>query len=116
MKLTKYRLFLEELLLEADIRINGDRPWDIHAKNENLYRRVLSKGSVGLGEAYMDGWWECDALEEFFNRILQARIDTKIKLNFRKIWVYLINEHIQDAKSLKDCLLRGQARVGTSKN
>ena len=47
---------VQELLKKADITINGDRPWDIVVHNEQLYDRVLQQGSLGLGEAYMDGW------------------------------------------------------------
>jgi cyclopropane-fatty-acyl-phospholipid synthase len=49
---------IKDLLESVDIRINGNRPWDIKVHNENLYRRIISKGSIGIGEAYMDGWWE----------------------------------------------------------
>ncbi len=27
-----------------------------------VYREVLTRGSIGLGEAYIDGWWEADDL------------------------------------------------------
>ena len=48
----------------ADIRVDGDRPWDVRVHDQRLYRRVLTAGTLGLGEAYMDGWWECDAIDE----------------------------------------------------
>jgi cyclopropane-fatty-acyl-phospholipid synthase len=65
------------ILSKADIQINGKRPWDIQVHNDKLYSRVLSGGSLALGESYMDGWWDCAALDEFFNRLLRARIDQK---------------------------------------
>ena len=71
---------LTELLSLADVRVNGDRPWDIHVHNEKFYGRVLTQGELGLGESYMDGWWDCDRLDKFFHRILQAELDTKVKL------------------------------------
>ncbi|MFV1957537.1 MAG: cyclopropane-fatty-acyl-phospholipid synthase, partial [bacterium] len=58
----------EKLLDQAGIRINGDQPWDIHVHNEKFYGRVLGRGTLGLGESYMDGWWDSDALDEFFSR------------------------------------------------
>jgi cyclopropane-fatty-acyl-phospholipid synthase len=67
------------LLAHADVVIDGDRPWDIHVHEDALYARVLREGSLGLGEAYMDGWWDCDRLDEFFHRILRAELDTKVK-------------------------------------
>lgn len=60
------------------MRLGGDRPWDIQVHNPRLYRRILSGGSLAAGESYMDGWWDCEALDEAFTRILNARIDKKI--------------------------------------
>ena len=70
---------IERLLISADVRINGSRPWDIEVHNKELYRRVLSQGSLGLGESYMDGWWDCYALDEFFYKILSAELDEKVR-------------------------------------
>ncbi len=70
---------LKELLALADIRINGDRPWDMLVHNDKLYGRILSGGSLALGEAYMDGWWDCDALDQFFQRVLKANLQNKIR-------------------------------------
>lgn len=41
--------------------------------------RVLSEGSMGLGESYMDGWWDCAKLDDFFYRILRAGLHDKSK-------------------------------------
>jgi len=57
------------ILALADIRINGNRPWDIRVHDDRFYRRALSEGSLGLGESYMDGWWTAEALDEFFARL-----------------------------------------------
>jgi cyclopropane-fatty-acyl-phospholipid synthase len=69
----------EKLLSLAGIVINGRHPWDIQVHDERLYRRVLGQGSLGLGESYMDGWWDCAALDEFFTRLLRARVDKKVR-------------------------------------
>jgi cyclopropane-fatty-acyl-phospholipid synthase len=69
---------IEYLLSLANVQINGDRSWDIQVYNEKLYQRVLAEGSLGLGEAYMDGWWDCEKLDEFICRIFKANLDTKI--------------------------------------
>jgi len=53
----KFRAKLEKLLEGTDIFFNGENPWDISVYNPNLYERILTQGSLGLGEAYMDGWW-----------------------------------------------------------
>ena len=69
---------VEKLLNLADIKINGDRPWDIQVHHKDFYKRVLSGGSLALGESYMDGWWDCAQLDEFFNKILSANLDEKV--------------------------------------
>ena len=69
------RQHLEQLLKLADIEINGSRPWDLQLRDSRLYQRVLRRGSLGLGEAYMDGWWDCPALDEFVARLFRAGID-----------------------------------------
>lgn len=77
---------ITQSLQQADIRINGDRPWDIQVRNEDLYERVISQGSLGFGEAYMDGWWTVEKLDEFFYRVLQAELDRTVELNMKNIW------------------------------
>jgi cyclopropane-fatty-acyl-phospholipid synthase len=67
------------LLATAGIRINGGAPWDIQLHQAGVLERVFDQGNVGLGEAYMDGAWEADRLDEFFCRLLRARLDDQIK-------------------------------------
>jgi cyclopropane-fatty-acyl-phospholipid synthase len=74
-----YRHKIERLLALADVEIGGNRPWDIHVHNDELYSRVLVGGSLALGQSYMDGWWDCSRLDEFFYRILRAQLDTRVK-------------------------------------
>ncbi len=69
------RQTVEALLARADVRINGTRSWDIRVHNEAWYRRVLAESSLGLGESYMDGWWDAEKLDEFFYRFLSARLE-----------------------------------------
>ena len=59
-----------EVLDPVQIRINGDQRWDPQVKDERVYMRIAKHGSLGLGEAYMDGWWDCQNLEEFFYRVI----------------------------------------------
>ena len=63
-----------ELLKRAGISINGTRPYDMRVNNPAVYDRIIVQRSLGLGESYMEGWWDCEALDEFFQRILQIRI------------------------------------------
>lgn len=68
-----------DLLAKADVRINGDRPWDIQVHDERLFNRVLSGGTLALGESYMDGWWDVEQLDQFIDRVLRARLVEKIE-------------------------------------
>ncbi|MGE9552159.1 cyclopropane fatty acyl phospholipid synthase [Erwinia amylovora] len=77
-----YRI-VQEMLLSADIKINGTRPWDIQVINTEFFKRVLQEGSLGLGESYMDGWWECEQLDTFFHRVLQAKLDEQLPHHFK---------------------------------
>ena len=69
----------------AGVKINGKNAWDIQVHNPRLYDRVLSQGHMGLAEAYMDGWWDCEAIDEFITRVLIAELDVKVKGNWRTI-------------------------------
>ncbi len=69
---------LAELAQQADVRFNGDRPWDIQVRDRDVYSRILLKGSLGFGESYMDGQWDCHAMDDLFDRLLSADIDQKL--------------------------------------
>ncbi len=70
------------LLALADIQVGGNRPWDIQVHNPDFYARFLGQGSLGLGEAYMDGWWDSPRLDETFNKALSARLEAKLRMNW----------------------------------
>lgn len=67
---------LARLLSTAGIHLNGNSPWDIHVHNPDFYPRLLAGGSLALGESYMDAWWDCGALDQFFTRLFRARLHT----------------------------------------
>ncbi len=83
----------DKLLAKADVRINGGRDWDIQIHNDGLYERVIQEGSLGFGEAYMDGWWDAEKLDEFFTHILSAELQHEVTLSwpmlktFAKSWI-----------------------------
>ncbi len=62
---------------EAGIRFNGDQPWDIQVHDRRFFRRVLLGGSLAVGEAYMDGWWDTERLDECLYRLLNASLDQR---------------------------------------
>ena len=66
---------LVELLARADVRFDGGRPWDVQVHHPRLYRRLLTRWSLGAGESYMDGDWDCERLDELFARLMQVDLD-----------------------------------------
>lgn len=82
----KFKQIVQNILSPAGITINGSQPWDIQIKNEKFYQRILSDGSLGLGESYMDSWWECENLDKFFCRIIPSQPEDKIKKNWKLLF------------------------------
>ena len=89
MKKTNGKQTIQGIFDLADVRINGNRPWDIQVRNLSFYERVLAGGSLALGETYMDGWWDCEALDQFFYKIMDARLDKKAKKSKQVLWAIL---------------------------
>ena len=77
---------VQELLIQGDIKINGKRPWDIQVINQDLYSRILAGGILAIGEAYVDGWWECTALDQLVDKVFKENWDTKIKISKGLLW------------------------------
>jgi cyclopropane-fatty-acyl-phospholipid synthase len=72
------RASAQKILGLADIKIDGDRSWDIHAHNEKFFQRLFIQGSLGLGESYMDGWWDAERLDEFFHKVIKAGLSKQV--------------------------------------
>jgi len=84
----KEKEIIASLLNRGGVVINGNNPWDIQVLNENFYRRVLSEETLGLGESYMDGWWEAKELDQFFFKVIRGDLAGKIK-NWRLFFYFL---------------------------
>lgn len=72
---------VKRLLEGTGVFINGTNPWDIEVHDPRFYDRVLAQGSLGLGESYMDGWWDSGQIDELVTRILSHNIRSKLKPN-----------------------------------
>ncbi|HTJ56124.1 MAG TPA: cyclopropane fatty acyl phospholipid synthase [Devosiaceae bacterium] len=81
----KSKAFIADLLKLADVEIDGTRPWDLRVNDDRLYDRVMSYGTLGFGEAYMDGWWEAEAIDELIYRLLKFDVKSHVKLDFSVI-------------------------------
>ncbi len=87
-RLDPCRRRVEALLAEADVRIDGSRPWDLQIHDPRFFRRVLAETSLGLGESYMDGWWDCERLDEMICRVLRAGLLNRVR-SWRDIAAHL---------------------------
>jgi cyclopropane-fatty-acyl-phospholipid synthase len=83
----------QEILSPAGIRLNGDRPWDLQVRDTRFYQRVLKEGSLGLGESYMDGWWDCEELDAFFARLVPTDPEAELRKNLRLL-LYILEAKI----------------------
>src|SRR5438309_1550956 len=45
-----------------DVRLNGDRPWDMKINDPLRFYPNLLRGTLGVGESYMKGQWDSDDL------------------------------------------------------
>jgi len=70
---------VRQLFELAGVRVGGPGPGDIHVQDHRFYERLLRDASLGMGESYMDGWWDTDALDVLLEKILRAGLQDKVK-------------------------------------
>lgn len=81
---------VRQVLDSCDVKIGGDRPFDVIVHDDRLYDRLLTQGTLGLGESYMQGWWDCAAIDQLVHRLLSvdaariARFDISTLLSFAR--------------------------------
>ena len=63
---------LAAIVEAADVRFNGDRPWDLRVHNPKFYGALLQQGSLALGNGYVRGDWDCEQLDELICRLLRS--------------------------------------------
>lgn len=103
----KEEKIVKSLLGEAGIAVNGSAPSDIKVNNPKFYKRVLRRGSLGLGESYMDGWWDSAALDEFFSRLLSAKLDKRAGKNLSAL-AYGLSSALFNLQSKSRAFIIGQ--------
>src|SRR5690625_3113280 len=93
--------YVVTLLEQADIRINGDRPWDIQVHNEAVFSRILSSGThLAFAESYMQNWWDTQSLDQLITRILSARLAKTVpKLGRLQLLNALLNAAIPNTQT-----------------
>lgn len=104
---TRSEAHIESLLARCNVRIGGTRPWDIRVHDPRFFDRVLSQGSLGLGESYMEGWWDCDALDELFARCLKAGLEDKIEPSLNLL-LAAVESRLRNRQTKSEAMGRGK--------
>jgi cyclopropane-fatty-acyl-phospholipid synthase len=66
------RSVVERILEPAGVHIGSEHPFDLDVHDERFYERLLKGGSLAFGESYVDGWWDCEQLDELVRRIFTS--------------------------------------------
>lgn len=113
MAIKKAETVLRNLLDTGGITINGSNPYDIQVNNPKFYKRVLAESALGLGESYMDGWWDCEAIDQLIDRILRADLEYAIKGDL-KIVLFLLKTKLFNLQNKKHAFEVGQKHYDIS--
>jgi cyclopropane-fatty-acyl-phospholipid synthase len=80
---------------DADVAIDGHRPWDVRVRDRSFYARLARNPGFQLGETYMDGLWECDAIDELVYRLLVSGVASAAEkrgpFHLRSAWARVRN-------------------------
>lgn len=90
---------IEKILSLCDVKLNGNREWDLKINNDTAIKRMLHEPSIGSGESYMDGWWDCARLDEFFFRITRD-LDLKHVYKIRTFIAFFIKHYLFNQQSI----------------
>ncbi len=103
----KYKSLTTEVLKFVGIEINGNNPWDIQVYDERFYKRAITEVELGLGESYMDGWWDVEKLDEMIFRIIRADLQNKLKHNL-KVALQLAGFYLFNMQSRRRAFIVGK--------
>ena len=96
-----------DMLARAGITVGGSQPWDVQIHDERVWARVLRDGTLGGGEAYMDGWWDSAALDQTMCRLQQAKLVDALRENWM-IVPQLIKARVMNLQSIRRAFGSGQ--------
>ncbi len=104
---SKYKKLVEKLLELADVKINGDRSADIQIHDDRFYKRAVTEVELGMGESYMDGWWDSEKLDELIFKIIRADLLNKVKANL-KVALQLAGFYLINMQSRRRAFIIGE--------
>jgi cyclopropane-fatty-acyl-phospholipid synthase len=106
-KVNRLRNAVEDIFSGSGVSINGSQPWDLQVLDDRFYRRALCEGSMGLGESYMDGWWECGAIDELVCRLMRIKVKNRLRANPR-LALYALLTRICNMQSIRRAHIIGE--------
>jgi len=106
--LADYKNTVEKILKSVDVEINGSRPWDLQIHDDRFYSRVLRGGSLALGESYMDGWWDCKALDQLSDKLLGGQIEKQVRASSPSFFLVLLRAYLLNPQSKKRAYIVGE--------
>ena len=87
-------------LEDADIAVDGGRPWDLRVHDRSFYGRLLRNAPFQLGETYLDGLWDCDAIDVLMERLLASGLasahERRGTHQLRSAWARLRNRQSRE--------------------
>lgn len=94
----KTEAFVRDVLEKADIFVGGSRAWDIHVHNPDFYSRIVRDGSLGLGESYMDKWWDAERIDQFIYRLLVEDVRRHVPRSVKSALLFLAERTVNRQK------------------
>jgi cyclopropane-fatty-acyl-phospholipid synthase len=79
------RARIERLLEGSGVALDGTEPWDIRVVDPRMFARTLAQGSLGFGDAYVDGWWNTDDLPGCLERLILHGADRRSGRKLRRV-------------------------------
>lgn len=88
---------------KAGITINGPNDYDLQVVDKRFYKHLFFRGSIGLGESYMYGWWNSKRLDKLMHLAFKKELDLELKRPLPYMFHLFINSLKNPMKkSLKD--------------
>lgn len=84
---------IHHLFSLAGVTVGGNNPWDIQIHDDLFYKKILNNADLELGEMYMDGLWDCSAIDQLIYRLMLVKIDKKV-LNYPQFWRSLVKQFV----------------------
>jgi cyclopropane-fatty-acyl-phospholipid synthase len=105
--------YIQKKLSSADVHLDGNRPWDIQVHDDRFFQQVSTHGSLGLGESYMNGWFDSPQLDESISKILQAKLADTQNPSW-KVILGTLSSHLLNCQTKKRALDVGKKHYDLS--